>query len=154
MQVTVELQELFSYAPIIVFGLLSIGIGMIIIFWPKKRTHKKDKVPQVTVVPEKSLATIKEKYDKLLKDTETARFDEKISDRQAYQKLSEVVRDFVFEATGIRVQNYTLEEIKEAKLPKLYRLIKECYVPEFALEDNSNVYNSIKKARKVIKEWN
>lgn len=155
MQVTVELQELFSYFPIIVFGLSGILFGLLIIFWPKKRRSKhKKQVPQITDVPTEGLVTIKEKYDKILQEIETARLNDRISDRQAYQELSGAVRDFVFAKTRIKVPNYTLEEIKEANMPKLYELISECYVPEFAPENDGNIYDSIKKARKVIGEWN
>ena len=63
----------------------------------------------------------------------------KLSDRHAYQQLSKVIRHFVFDVTGIKVQNYTLSEIKGLNIPMLYYLIDECYEPEFSKQSGGNI---------------
>ena len=70
------------------------------------------------------------------------------------QELSKITRHFVYEATGIKVHNYTLQEIKGTNLSGLYSIISECYTPEFSVDKNGDIYGSITKARKVIEEWN
>ncbi len=153
MQITVELQELFSYLPVALFIVAGL-IGVLIIFlWPKKKAKTK-KIPKPKKRTRQSIPVLKDKYTRLLTDLEKNRLDNKITDRQAFQTSSKIVRDFVYEATGIQVQNYTLSEIQAANLPKLYELIAQCYVPEFAAEANANIYELINKARKVIGEWN
>lgn len=156
MQITVELQDYFSYLPLLLFILAGIAGVLLIILWPKKKKEANTKpvVLKPQPLPPQNLASLKHKYDGLLVGLFEKRSASKLSDRRAFQELSKIVRDFVFEATGIKVQNYTLSEIKAANLPKLYELIAECYVPEFAMKNNSNVYEAINKARKVVGEWN
>ena len=52
------------------------------------------------------------------------------------------------------MQNYTLKEIKKLNMPKLYNLIKEYYIPEFANISSGNAEKSIAQAREVIRKWN
>ena len=154
MQITVELQELFSYVPVILFVLAGFAGVLIIFLWPKRKGKAVKKAPKPKKVPKQSIPVLKDKYSQLLTDLEKNRLDNKVDDRQAFQTLSKIVRDFVFEATGIQVQNYTLSEIQAVNIPKLSELIAQCYVPEFAAKANENIYESINKARKVIGEWN
>ena len=58
--------------------------------------------------------------DKLSKEVE----ENKVNSREAYQKLSTIIRYFVYEVTNIKVQNYTLKEIKKINRPILYELIQ------------------------------
>ena len=152
--ITVELQEQFSYWPVILWIIVGLAGTLLILFLRFKFNPKKKPFPKPKAIAPQSLAALKEKYNRALNGIESARLEEQISDRQAFQALSKIVRDFVFEATGIKVQNYTLSEIQTANLPRLYELIPGCYIPEFAVEANANIYDTIMKARKVISEWN
>lgn len=156
MQITVELQDAFSYVPLLLFFLAAIAGVLLILLWPKKKATAPSKPQPVKpqLVPPQNLASLKHKYDSLLVELFEKRSKNKLSDREAFQELSKIVRNFAFATTGIRVQNYTLSEIKAANLPRLYELIAECYVPEFAKENNDNIYEAINKARKVVGEWN
>ncbi len=155
MQITVKLQDMFHYSSIIVFGYIILVIVFWVIFFPrKKKKTEKQEVSKVPVIPKRNIVDLKNKYIRVLTDIEMRHAQNKLTDRLAYQELSASIRDFVFEVTGIRVQNFTLEEIKKINLPQLYELIEECYVPEFAAGYNGNVHDSIIKARKVIGEWN
>ncbi len=152
MQISVELQEKFSCVPnMIAIILLGIAIVVLIVLSGKKKVVKqKETLPKKSV---KNLFVIKQKYDECLLDLENKYMEQKISCRLAYQELSKVIRQFVYEMTGIRVQNYTLEELKRINMPELYEVIAECYGPEFAAENNCNLQDSIKRARMVVEEW-
>jgi len=154
MQITVELQELYSYIPIIFYVLAGLAGVLVIMLWPKKKAKPVQKVPKPQKRPRQSITLLKDKYNRLLVELERNRLNNQITDRQASQSLSKIVRDFVYEATGIQVQNYTLSDIQAANMPKLYELIAQCYSPEFAADTNENIYELIKKARMVIGEWN
>ena len=93
-------------------------------------------------------------YIKNLDSIESKYNNQKIELRQAYTLISEAVRMFVFEATDIKTQNYSLNEIKKMNLPVLYDLIKEYYEPEFAFKPVGDFSSSINKARSVILKWN
>lgn len=152
--ITVDLQNHFSYFPVILLILFGLAGTLLILFLPLIKFKKKSHVPVVKPAPPQSIATLKNKYLKVLADIEQNRQADKITDRQAFQALSRVVRDFVYKATGIKVQNYTLMEIHAANIPPLYELISQCYIPEFAMDTQSDVFLLINKARKVIAEWN
>ena len=159
MSTTVELQEMFSYSFILLIiaaSLLAVlSVMGFIVFWRMRKQSVN--VPIVTPAPKMKpvhSVNVKQKYRAVLNDLEKNCHENKISGRAAYQQLSQIVRRFVYEATGIKVHNYTLEEIRQLNMPDLYSVIAECYAPEFAVENNSNIYDTLQKARKVIEEWN
>lgn len=152
MQVTTELQEMFSYSLLpIFFIIILIAIFTFLIFRKKKLiVNNIDlKIPKA-----KDINIIKNNY--LLKiDNLTINFNNnKISSRKAYQNLSSLIRNFIYETTNIKVQNYTLKDIKKINMPMLYELISEYYDPEFSKISKGNILLSLEKARKVIEKWN
>lgn len=158
MPITVELQDMFSYSiiPIIILALvLAIGIVWIILHFIKKHRSKPKaavpapKLPAITLSPEQ----IKEKYLGIINDLEVKFQSGNMSNRKAYQELSKIIRNFVYEATGIKVHHNTLDEIKRLNMPNLYAIVKECYEPEFSVDKNGYIYDTINKARTVIREW-
>ena len=152
--ITVELQESFSYWPVILFIIAGIIGTLLILFLKIKPRKKKPHVPVVKPAAPQNLMALKGKYINALTEIELNRNADKINDRQAFQAVSRVVRDFVYAATGIKVQNYTLMEIHVAGLPHLYELISRCYIPEFAADSKADIYEVINKARTVISQWN
>ena len=64
-----------------------------------------------------------------------------ISNRDAYIRMSETLRKFVQEATGIKVTVLT-------------RLVEQYYEPEFAEKAIGNIGASINETRELIKKWN
>ena len=155
MQVTVELQDNYSYAPIfLLVAIILVGIALLILWAMRQRSEKKVPVTgPVQTAPRRPAPGTKEKYDRMLAELVQKFTAQQISERQAYQKLSKTVRQFVFEMTGIKVQNYTLQEIRAVNMPQLTALIEECYDPEFASDNQSEFMETVNKARKVIREW-
>lgn len=155
--ITVELEGMMAYSSIglVIAILLLVALLVFIAVMLIAKRNKKNKGEEAIIHTPKphKLEHIKTKYNNMLINIEQKRYANKITDREAYQELSKVIRHFVYDATGIKVQNYTLEEIGRVNIPNLYYLIAECYVPEFAAENVGNVYESINKARKVIVEW-
>ncbi len=155
--ITVELQDNFSYMPIglIVIAALAVILLILLIIRIVKKLKKQPQKPiEVIEVPENKLLRLKNKYSNMLMDILRRHEAGQLNDRLAYQELSKVVRHFVHDVTGIKVQNYTLEEIGRVNIPSLYYLIAECYKPEFDALGNGNVPDTINKARKVIEGWN
>ncbi len=159
MQVTVELQDNYSLLPIFLLILL-VMVGIIVLFvWASKGPKEEKKVTKKTplepvVNPRSRAMELKRKYDMQLLQLSEDYGKQTISDRETYQSLSRIVRDFAYEMTGVKVQNYTLQELRSIGMPNLTALIEECYIPEFALDNcQSDAMDSINKARKVIGEW-
>lgn len=153
MQTSVNLQEPFSYSIyyIITILFLILAINIYFFFIRKKKTKEVIEIKEITV---ENREQIKQRYIKELNELERKVNQDEMTVRLAYQKLSQVIRYFVYELTGIQVQNYTLKEIKEANIPILYELIKEYYIPEFARRYLGDIKSSIDKTRKVIEKWN
>ena len=155
MPITVKLQDMHSYSVAmiviaIIFVVVSIVLAVVILIRMCNRHTPVHKV-EITAADR---VNIKQKYFGLLYNLEKKCHDNKISNRKAYQELSRITRHFVYEATGIKVHNYTLQEIKGTNISGLYSVISECYAPEFAMDKNGEIYSSITKARKGIEEWN
>ena len=155
MQVTVELQENFSYIPILLFAAVVVAGIVFFVLWAMKEKTQKE-AEQTKTLPHalhRPDSGIKDTYDRKLAELEKQYAMQKISKRRAYQKLSLLLRRFVFEMTGIKVQNYTLQEIRALNQTQLTALIGECYVPEFAPGEEGELAETIVKARKVLREW-
>lgn len=150
MQVETELRDMFSYTPILIIPILLLIILLLIIIFHKKKDIKEVKI----IIPEKKdINEIKNKYlyniELLLENLD----NKKISSRIAYQNLSRLIRNFIYEVTNIKIQYYTLEDIKTLNMPIVYKLVEEYYNPEFQRNSNGNIKESIEKTKKVIKEW-
>jgi hypothetical protein len=154
MPITVELQDMHSYSPvlfIIIFCIIGATILAIVtyIIVRKIRNKSEDKPKRII-----NKAFIKHRYMSMINDIEFKYRNKSISNRYAYEELSRIVRSFVFEVTGVKTPNYTLDEISKINMPTLYNMIDECYVPEFSVNSDGNILDSVNKARKVIEEWN
>lgn len=157
MKVSVELQESNSYMSlwmIIAVALVLLIIAAQIVFRVLfKGRLRKPKKPKIKKVPPKTLQEIKSKYLGVLYNIEMSSRSGQLTVRESYQRLSGCIRDFVFEATGIPVDKYSLSEIKKLRMPSLTRLVSEYYEPEFARETYSDIFSSIFKTRKVLETW-
>lgn len=156
MESSVSLQDPFTYA---VWPLAAAGAVVLaaLIFWAvilirKKRANAPEK-PVIRVLSPDDRERIKRKYmaelDKIGSDFDSGRLDI----RHAYQKMSMCIRRFVNEMTGIKVQNYTLQDIGPLGIPALYSLVAEYYAPEFARRSEGDVKNSLARTRSMIERW-
>ena len=156
MQISVKLQDMFSYSIYYIFIVFILVFAFTIYFLATRKRKTKDIEEEIVVkkAETKDLNTIKNKYIKKIENLEEKLNNKKISIRVAYQNLSSIIRYFVYEVTNIKVQNYTLREIERLKMLELSELIKEYYAPEFAKHSLGNIKESISKTRKVIEKWN
>lgn len=160
MPLSVNLQKMFSYSlslfiAVLVIPLIVIVISLVVYFSSRKKVKKtvQRKVVQA-VPPVMGKRQFRQKYLSQLDSLENSCRNQEIAVGKAYQNLSWIVRSFVYEMTGKRVQYATLEELKGAGMPVLYEMIKECYTQEFSPESACNIYDALHRARKVIQEWN
>lgn len=154
---SVDLQEPFSYSalPIILtICLIAVSLLVLLIIHLAKKVQHKPKViqePEREVLP---LPELKGKYLYMVGNLETRYRMGEITEKFAYEELSSLTRHFVYDATDIKVQNYSLDEISKIGMPSLNALIKECYPPEFEPGQEGNILASINHAREVVAQWN
>ena len=102
------------------------------------------------------LLRMKEQYSQRVQSIVTRYNNGFISKRDGYQELSAVIREFIHEATGINVENFTVKEVKAMGIKKLDVLMEEYYVPEFAEDEKAegkDLLASCNTAVGVIRSW-
>ncbi len=156
MQVSTELRPMFSYGygAVATVAILMAAMVVALVVLGRKRRAKPEPQQEMVVPPREDLNTIKHRYLAELQTLTNNFTARKISSRQAYQKLSRLVRNFIFEATNIRVQNYTLAEIEAVGMPALSELVREYYDPEFAVATKGDTLAAVERTREVIERWN
>lgn len=158
MKTSVTLQEPFSYSilPIVIVGALVICYGIYLIVSALQKQKKKKPITQIQrkTISATDMKSIKNKYLAQLEAIKQELWKEQITTRQAYQKMSLCIRQFVYEATGIQVQNYTLQDIRQLQMPGLEALIAEYYAPEFAVISFGDSNASLEKTKRAIELWN
>ena len=122
-------------------------------YLPEKKKQEKPKLKRLTP---QELFALKRKYEAQLQGLLRTYAGNQIEKREAYQDLSMLIREFVRDATGIHVENYTVKEIKSLGIRRLDMLMDEYYVPEFAEEfraKNKDFITSVNTALGVIRTW-
>lgn len=159
METTISLQGPFSYSlvPIFLsFLLFLIALLIYVAVRISQRGMQKEKgfelEKQIKPVVKNKGAT-KGIYLMKLDDLQKKYRQDQLSDRDLYQELSSLVREFAFEMTGKKVTTMTLTEIQRVGLPQLKTLIEEYYEPEFAQDAEIDAAGALKRARRVIDEW-
>ena len=76
-----------------------------------------------------------------------------VSEREAFQEMSGILRMFVFEMTGIHVHEFTLTEIRKVGIPAMPGLVSSYYKPEFAPRSRANAQAALAKTKEVILSW-
>ncbi len=158
MNYSVELQPPFQYMILwLILGFVLIGLAIfLVIFFHKKLKNdiEEAKIMKIKKPKRITLQFIKGKYMKELSYLDEDVRSGKITPREGYQRLSLDIRLFVYEVTGIRVQECTLMDIERLNIPALTQLVREYYRPEFAPEEVKQVSGAIMKTRGVIDKWN
>lgn len=151
MSTSIDLQDMFSYSLLPIIILIVIIIILILILILTRRKPKP--VSKLNIVKPTNINDIKNRYLQEINNLLLLVNENKITNRSAYQKLSKLIRNFVYEVTGLKVQYYTLSEIKTLRIPILSTLVEEYYHPEFAKESTSDITSSITKTREVVVKW-
>jgi hypothetical protein len=162
MVTTVTLQAPFEYSwwvPLLALA-FAVGGGVCIFFFArmlkKYLPEAKKNAPRIKTLTPQELFILKRKYEGQLQGLLRTYAGNQIEKREAYQDLSMLIREFVRDATGIHVENYTVKEIKSLGIRRLDMLMDEYYVPEFAEEfraTHKDFNASCNTALGVIRTW-
>ncbi len=118
-----------------------------------KLRRKKDKKPKIKKLSKKPLPVLKWEYMQRMQFLERNLVSGAYDKRKGYQELSSLIREFVHDVTGIKVQNYSLREIRRLGMPGLTALVQEYYEPEFARQSMADIRGSLFRTRKAIELW-
>ena len=99
---------------------------------------------------------IKQKYIAQIRLLNNEYKNNKISQREGFQRLSLLIRGFIHDVTGINVETATLKDVKKLGIRHLDKLMEEYYVPEFAEDGRAisrELSESCETAMGVIRTW-
>ncbi len=153
MDITYKLEEPFTYSWSLVLIIIIVMIILVffyVLILIKPFFYKKI----VGVVSEAMLPSLKARYIKKLEKLMSLVESGRINNRDAYTKLSVIIREFIKHASGINVLSLSKEEIKKMNMKELSLLMEEYYPPEFAKNINGDINESIKRTIEVIQKWN
>ena len=142
---------IYTILAIIVVTLLIIALFIIKII-KNKRAGKKNTIKEIMWV-ESNIDKLRQEYLAKLMQIEMEFDADPTQIRPAYEKMSNLLRDFVYRATGIEMLKYTLSEIRRTDYKNIADLIEEYYQPEFDKISAGDVKASIEKTRGVISKW-
>ena len=154
-----ELREWVDYDPMwLVIGCLLLGV---IILWygfafysTRRRSHRSLATLKPKPYTPPDLTNLKQKYQRLIHAIEQNHAVGKLSSRKAHQKLSHILRMFVVEINGHRVDTLTLRDLEKTRYKTLAAAIKQFYIPEFTAVEQGSVAEAAALARKTVAAWN
>lgn len=153
MKVTRDLEPPFTYSWSTVYILIAILILVIlayVIFRLKPFFYKKfAKAVHNAQIPNLKRIYI-HKLEKLKNDVNKG----KIENREAYVKLSVIIREFIQKTTGLDILSLSRKEAQKLEMKDLGLLMDEYYPPEFSKYSKGDIINSIERTSEVIKKWN
>ena len=153
MKVTRDLEAPFTYSWSIVYILVAILVIVVIayiIFRLRPFFHEKfAKAIKKAQTPSLKRIYVN-KLEKLKKDVNSG----KIDNRDAYVKLSVIIREFIQKTTGLDILSLSRKEAEKLKMNELSLLMDEYYPPEFSKYSKGDILNSIERTAGVIKKWN
>jgi len=136
-------------------SLLFIGLlwGFVVMLIKRNKSKKKPAIKPLPIF--RDINTIKEEYLSALAGLEKQVAEGKISNRQIFKKISQILRGFIGEAKKILTLPKTKTELEPLKMDYLNGMIDSCYKVEFSKDppkvDPMEFISSIKK---YIKKWN
>ncbi len=154
-----ELREWVDYDPLwLVIGCLLLGA---IILWygfvfysTRRRSYRSLATLKPKPYTPPDLTDLKQKYQRLIDEIERNYTAGEISSRKAHQKLSHILRMFVVEINGHRVDTLTLRDLEKTRYKTLAAAIKQLYIPEFTAVEQGSVAEAAALARKTVAAWN
>ena len=164
METTVKLRKLFDFSrlPIAIAAavLIALTFALILMYlYPILKEYFGRQKEQLPVVQEEvfvkpDMTKLKATYLQSLAAIEAKFNEDPTKIRPAYEAMSKVVREFVYKATGIRVDKFTLCEINNTEYKDLAKLVGEYYRPEFDEISEGDVRASLERSRRLVAEWN
>lgn len=99
------------------------------------------------------ISSLRIKYLKLIDEANQAYTSGALTARGLHLRLSNIVRGFVYEASGFPAPRLTLSDLKKSTQHELTQLIAQLYPEEFAQITGKDVANALEAARKLVRTW-
>ncbi len=150
MNIDRDIELPFSYSENLVKGLIIFLVIIIVAFILDKLFRKKI----IKVINKPNVPKLKAKYERKLENLYRKVESNKIDVRNGYIELSNIVREFIEKATGIKASSFSKNDAYKLGMGELSQLMEECYPPEFAKKGSGDIMKSINNSIGIIRKWN
>lgn len=124
-----------------------------VFFYTRKKRPNQLHLQKLVEPRNVDLTRLRKKYLALIDEVEALHNSQQMTKRAAYQKLSNLVRFFVYEASGFKAHVMTLLDLTLSRYPDLAKTIESYYPTEFDIKDYGSVQDAASAARKVVTTW-
>ncbi|CAN5318623.1 hypothetical protein BH09ACT5_BH09ACT5_19660 [soil metagenome] len=140
------------------WALLGIAIRLLVIAWwlfiawstRKSRVPARDYTGRPAT---ETVGVIRERYLGLIDEAAAAYAKGELQDREAYHRLSMLLRSYVEEREGTRTVTMTLGELRKTRLIALSDAIARLYPGAFSPHHRGTVPRAIDEARALVTSW-
>jgi hypothetical protein len=140
------------------WGLVGLLILIVVIAWwvfvfastRKGLAHRPD-LPSAPAGP--TAGALRKRYLGLIEETRAAYAKGDIADREAFHRLSMLVRSYVEEREGTRTVTMTLKDLRATELTALSDAVARLYPGAFSADYSGTVAQAIDEARGLVTSW-
>ena len=150
-----EVMPPVGYSP--AWFLLGLGLLIAVLAWyllvAAATRPRRAAAPVVTAAPEVDLAALQQRARNRVDEVEQEARGGALDPREAHERLSGAVREYVAAATGIPADRMTLADLERSPLRGTARAVARFYPAMFAAEPPAELEGSLRAAREVLAGW-
>lgn len=143
------------------WGWMAMAIGIVVlavlwyvfVWWVSRRAKETVTVPDEEIAPAPSREDLRARYLALVDDVVSSYESGDITRRAAHGKLGNLVRLYAQEASGVRADVMTLDDLTRARLGSIAHAVAVYYPAEFASVESGDVHRSAEVARQAVVSW-
>lgn len=138
---------------------IAIGLVVLVIVWYvvvwrlSRRATELVTVTDVEETPAPTREELRARYLALVDDVVTSYEAGELTRRSAHGKLGNLVRLYAQEASGVRADVMTLDDLTRARLGSIAHAVAVYYPAEFASVEQGDVRRSADVARQAVVSW-
>lgn len=103
--------------------------------------------------PRIDIRRLQQKYSGLIDEVEAESVAGRLDERAVHSRLSQLLRYFASEASGVEAQVMTLSDLRRAPLPTVTRAVAQYYPPAFQQQYPGDPHAAVAEAREVVSSW-
>jgi hypothetical protein len=146
-----------QYEHFVLYLLLGLGLVALIVAWYVFVVRfSRTRVPRPVAIhaPSRSdLRQLQTKYALLIDEVDGEFRAGRLGERAVHSRLSLLLRFFAFETSGVDAQVMTLDDLREARIPRVAGAVETYYPPAFRQQHPGDPAAAVATAREVVTTW-
>lgn len=137
----------------VVAAAIVIGAILLIVAIVRSTRARRSDATDIDWIPVVDRDATRERYLGLIDDAEADHRAGRMRARQLHQRMSFLVREFVFEIDGVNAPTMTLSDLRATRHHPLGDTVSQLYPGEFAPIDRGSPGESAELARRLVRSW-